>query len=261
MPNTRRIGGGLIRPWPGPGNRKSVFQRYSSDILPTNLSPYAPALRSLGETASWHATTTPNTISISWQAGDTVIVIAATSDQSRTVNVPTGTTLSFSSIGSVTTGSSPWIGAWIATPASSGSGTLSFATSGATNQPWGAGAFVWYNTSGLGTVAAPAAAAAQTISVTTTSDASAMMYLDTDWGFMNGIIPSDAGWTPFGANEFEKSLSSGFYSAVGAYWIDLGPATTRQFGVSVPVSGVVHSRIAIELKAAVFGFEGWGNPL
>ena len=58
----------------------------------------APTLNSTTSSTYTDASSASETVVISWSAGDVIVVLGATEDSTRTLNTPTATGLTFSSI-------------------------------------------------------------------------------------------------------------------------------------------------------------------
>lgn len=121
-----------------------------------------PTLISYTETA-WNSTgLSKSTASISWNAGDVLVMIGG-ADSGITIGIPTATGLTFTSFALVTTSSGARGASALAT--SAGSGTVSASNSSSTSN-WGFGVWVWRGSAGLGSTASPAPSATKIIGVT-----------------------------------------------------------------------------------------------
>lgn len=214
----------------------------------------------------WNTSTTPKSTtvggtgsgSLTWAAGDLIVVIAATGDQAATINTPTApaTINTLTSIaGPVTTASSCWGRAWVGVANGAGSGVIT-ATEAGTSTDWGM--IAWQvtgtTTEGVGNVAAPAAstAAPQVASLVRSKDHSAVFELIADWGAgVGGVgtVPSPRNWTA-GFTEREAFGLSGIYNVYAADWADEGTAGTTSYGINVTGSGQNYTRIAVEILGA-----------
>lgn len=192
---------------------------------------------------TWAGTAaTKDTTSISWNAGDLIAVLALTANVSCTL-VPTAAGLTFLPQGTaVTTASSCWGHRWVATAASPGSGVVTLTRSG-TADSFGAIAYVLSGSDGAGATAATAAAA-QTLSLATTLDNSAVLEVVGDWGA--GSVAGHT-WTPAGQTEREASTDAGLYTVYAADWADRGTAGTVSYGVSVTASGSNYTKVVLEI--------------
>lgn len=142
-----------------------------------------PTLKSYTETSWTAGATTVTTASVSWAAGDVVVLVAGTEGQSSaTLSLPTHTG---SNLGTVTqqqlhNESSNCGGAiWSAIASGTGSGTFSSAVS-AGSEIHGLGVFVFSGSSGVGN-SAISATTARTVSLTPTAADGSIVWAVFDW--------------------------------------------------------------------------------
>jgi len=151
--------------------------------------PTAPTLVSYTET-SWTTTTTPkSTASISWQAGDILVMIGGS--DGGTIGVPTATGLTFASQKSFAGGSTA-CGTQCATAVagSSGSGAVSATLTGGSGA-WGFGVWVFRSSAGVGN-SAEQHTATKTVSLTPVAADSAIVWgvFDFSEGTAGTIVPT-----------------------------------------------------------------------
>ncbi len=196
--------------------------------------------------STWNDLSTADEVtgSITWSAGDLILVVGWTEDQTVTLNTPTATGLTFSALGSpITTGSSCWVHTWTATAGSGGSGAVTgprLAGTGSANR--GIHALVYSGHSGTGARAAPAASSAQTVSLTRTGANSAVVCVSADWSAtgIGGLGGAPAGQTQLRAADAVNC------EAFLAHWGDQGAAGTTSYGTT-GLSGTQFSKIAVEI--------------
>lgn len=229
---------------------ESVFAR----LTPT-LS--TPAKTDFNTTTATKATSIGGTGagSLSWNAGDLIVVLGTTTDQTVTLNTPTGPASldPFQSIaGPITTTSSCWVRAWATFANASGSGTISATRAGAVDV-WGI--IAWRidgtTTDGIGAVNAPAASTSQVAVLPYEASNSAVVEIISDWGAgVGGVgtVPSPRNWTPSsGVTEREAVGVSGKYNVYSAEWTNQTGGLPTDYGISVAASGQNYTRLVVEI--------------
>jgi hypothetical protein len=191
--------------------------------------------------------------SLTWVTGDIILVLGIGADTGVTLGTPTATGLTFTQQTSSTITSACTGYAWTATAASGGSGAIQVVP-GRTNANdfWGIIAWVVHGSDGIGTKSA-GADTAQTISLATTQDNSAVFEVIGDWG--TGSVAGHT-WTPSGQTEREASQNGTAYTVYAADWADRGTAGTVSYGVSVTASGQNYTKIAIEMLGTTASVSG-----
>src|ERR1700754_2924821 len=94
------------------------------------------------------------TPAITWQAGDRILVLGLTADNTMTFGVPTATGLPFSELGSTNTGNQTKGYAWGATAGSGGSSAVTATAAAGGSGARGIAALVYRGSDGFGTVVA-----------------------------------------------------------------------------------------------------------
>lgn len=213
----------------------------------------APTLTSqVGST--WTDFTTPPEVTgtLTWNAGDRILVIGFTEDQQYTLATPTATGLTFTDLGtSLTTASSCWAHAWQATAGSSGSGTVSAADllGGVTNAMRGIHALAFGGCTGFTRTNGAAVDSTQTVSVTRTQANSFMVFLSADWS-ASGL--GGLGWTPAGQTQLQAAHVNPQATAFAGYWGDQGSTGTTSYGTS-GLAGTLYTKFAVEVLGTSSG--------
>jgi hypothetical protein len=202
------------------------------------------------EVATWFSATTPRSVSssVSWQAGDLVIVHGLASDESTELGTPTVSGLTFTLVSGTGTASASqgrsYI--WEATAASSGSGTVE-GTRIAGSFHWGICVEVWRNSDGIGTIAVNNSAT-KTVSVARSDAKSGVSYGAVDWDASSAA----ATWTPTGETVIESNGDNANYAQHIAWWADQGAAGTTSYGIS-SASGGTFNKSAVEILGSFGG--------
>lgn len=187
--------------------------------------------------------------SLSWVAGDTVLVLGVTADQATTLNTPTATGLTFTALGlPVTTGNSCWGQRWTAVAAAAGSGAVT-GNAANTTVPWGIIAWSVSGSDGVGQQHCLAGVNGLTQPVTTTDDHSSLHELIGDWG---AAAVAGLTWTPTGQTQRQGSNFSPDYSVFAADWADQGTAGIASYGIAgITASGQNYTRVVVEMLGRV----------
>lgn len=215
-----------------------------------------PTLTYAAATFTDDETLTNVTGSLSWEAGDIVVVFGATADGGTTLGTPTATGLTFSSLATAGGSSNTQIYLWSATAGSSGSGAITSTANNQINRA-GIGAFVVHGSDGLGTPVTVTGSTAKTISVTRTQANSAVACLLADWNAVNDATTDP---TPAGGTERTEVPGDAATWAVYLYsWGDQGATGTTSYGVTNHTGTVKMSGIAVEIKGTTGG--GTDTPI
>jgi hypothetical protein len=199
----------------------------------------------------WNTTTTPKTLSVTTQAGDRVLVVACNEDGSNTFGTPTGNSLTYTLVQSVTVADYTEVAIWTATDAAGGTAwTLSESLVG--GGQWGFAALVFRSSDGFGASAATnVASGAPSLDVTTTQADSAVVAVSGDWNAGSGARTwrTINGVTPTAGNGLEKNYTNaaGSYTTYCALWDNVGAVGAKTTGLSAP-TGQKYSIAAIEVK-------------
>lgn len=197
--------------------------------------------------------TTPQTASITTQAGDVLVIYAGDENSSGTLNTPTGNSLTYNlqqsqpANGSYTDG---YI--WTTTDPTGGTNwTLSMTNSGSSID-WGFTCLVFRSSNGIGASnSARNSTGTPSVGLTTTQDNSALVVFNGDWNAANG---SSRTWltvnsiTPTNGNGLETTYAyvPSRWTAYGAYYNDAGAAGSVTVGLSAP-SGQQWTILAVEV--------------
>lgn len=193
------------------------------------------------------------TPTVTFSAGDVVIVLGATEDNDNgLLNTPTGTGLTFSAITGTPTNTSGQtkLYAWIATAASSGSSAVTATRGDGDTLLRGIAVFVFRGSDGLGNTAISASLGATTTQSLTRSQAnSAIVQV---WGDWNATNDTTVTWTPSGETQRIAQYVSSSATLFVASWGDQGAAGTTSYGFS-GFSGGKMSAITLEVKGTAGG--------
>lgn len=207
----------------------------------------APTLGSYQQ-SDWTDVTTAGEVtpSITWSAGDVILVIGMTEDNAVTLGTPTATGLTFSALSGFPTNSASHtkLYAWSATAGSGGSGAVTATAADGASHSRGIAAFVYAGSDGIGTIAVNASSGSTTsISLNKSGANSAVVSVLSDWSATSDVTVS---WTPAG---FTQRVN---YEAVGratyflANWPDQGAAGSVTYGFTAG-AGTDYSVAAIEI--------------
>lgn len=195
--------------------------------------------------SNWTDSASPETTtSVTWAAGDLIVVLGVTADDSVTLSTPTATGLTFSAVSGspTTTNAQCKMYGWSATAASSGSSTIS---STITSTPTaGIAAFVFSNAGGVGaTQFVAGVGATSTQNLTRTGSGSHVVQAWCDWAAVNDTTVS---WTPASFTQRINSWVSGVATYFVANWGNQGAAGTTSYGFTAG-SGTSFSTGLIEV--------------
>jgi len=191
--------------------------------------------------------------SITWSAGDVIVVLGMTENNTRDMGLPTATGLTFAAVaGTPTNTANSCKGyAWTATAGSSGSGAVTSVKS----HPVSAGGlsvFVFSGSDGLGGTSISAALGSTTTqSLTRTGTNSHVVQI---WGDWNAVNDTTVTWTPSGQTQREATFVSGAATFFAASWGDQGASGATSYGFSGFAGG---DMTAITLE--VLGTTGGGS--
>lgn len=212
----------------------------------------APTFVSQGASA-FNTNTTPKTLSIAVNAGDTLVVYGLSDNDLTTISTPSDGVNTYLSIQSIVITDYCWTGAWKTTAATSTTLTVSCTRGGAGGDHWGIGWYLHRNSAGVGASSKTnVSGGAPSLALTTGSANSAIINVVGDWNAIDGtssrvwrtinsIVPSSGAGTE-GLFLFDSTLAT-LYSA---RWTDAGAAGSKTTGLSAP-AGQKYSIIAIEI--------------
>ena len=188
----------------------------------------AVSLASSGATA-WDTNTNPKTATVSWAAGDIIVIRGASEAGSLTLGTPTATGLTFTQQADEGSGSSSECDATIfaATAASAGSGvTVSLTASGATSLFWG---FHWSVWSGASGVTGGTGNINEATTNLTTGAGDAVVFILGDFAATTPFTRVPA--TGSGTATERVELFATSYSVYAADWVGTA-ATTAAYGIT-----------------------------
>lgn len=207
------------------------------------------------EASAWAARSSANEVTdtITWAAGDLILVIGGTEDTGATLNTPTATGLTFALVTSTAGNSNTRTYLWSATAGSSGSSAVTATPAAGGTAARGIVAFVVSGSDGLGDTGTITGSTAKTISLTREGDNSAVIATFWDWNAVNdtAVTPAPAS----GGTVDQAVFTSGATTGYCLHWTDQGAAGTAAYGLADHTGTVDMGGIAAE----ILGTEG-GEP-
>jgi len=195
------------------------------------------------------ASSPETTASLTWSAGDLVIVVGATEDSTVTLSTPTATGLTFTLVTSYTGGGCN-VYIWKATAASSGSGAISSTYTNSRAVGLRAYAISGHNGTGA-TGAGRAAAGVLTRSLTRTGANSGVVGVLGEFNATNDTAVTASPAT--NGTVDDAAFTSGAATLYSARWTDQGTAGATSYGIG-SFSGTADMSIAVvEILAAAGG--------
>lgn len=201
----------------------------------------APTLVSYTETV-FNTTTSPKTsASISWNAGDLIVVIGGSEGSLGSLATPTGTGLSFTDSRKNTAASTCGTIVSTATPASSGSSTISMTESG--GQDFGFGVWVFRDSAGFGG-SAEQHTTSKTVSYTAAGTNSAIV-----WASFDFSVETLGTLTPTPSNTRHSESVASHYTILVGDLLDQTSGGAVSYGVTGGGSSGPFSIVLKEIKA------------
>lgn len=203
-------------------------------------------------------TGSPKTVSVTTQAGDLLVVYAATADTATLLNAPSGNGISFTAQQTFTTSSNCAGYLWTGTDTTGGTNwTLSISTA-LGSLMWGFTCVVFRNSAGFGVSGGTTNQSGAPSTALTTQVNSALVVFSADWLAVDGASRT---WlsinsiTPSVGNGLELTYArdSANYTVYGAYYSDAGAAGSDTAGLSAP-TGQKYTIAVMEVLA------GSGTP-
>jgi hypothetical protein len=220
-------------------------------------SSTAPTLISAQSSNYADTSNTETTSSISWQAGDLIVVVGSTEGGSIQLNTPTATGLSFSLVTSINVGDSNdtvnYL--WQATAGSSGSSAVSATRNDSFTGSRGITAFVYRGSDGIGNTNTLDNSTAKTISLTRNYPSSAVILTMADWNAVNDTTVNPS---PSGGTQRVATFHSGHDTTFVFDWPDRGVAGTASYGITNHTGTVDMSGIVVEIRGSTA--YGQGTP-
>lgn len=205
-----------------------------------------PTLSSYQESDFTDASTTDATPTVTWSAGDRIVVLGITEGNADTYSTPNATGLTFSAVsGTPTNVTDTCKGyAWTATAGSGGSSAVSVTMSPGA-ESGGIAVFVFSGSDGIGGTAISASLGATTTqSLTRTGTNSHVVQI---WGDWNAVNDTTVTWTPSGETQREAVNVSGSMTTFVASWGDQGASGTTSYGFSGHAGGGKLTAITLEI--------------
>jgi len=198
--------------------------------------------------SNWTDTTGSSEVTgtLTWQAGDLIIVVGATAEGPATLGTPTATGLTFSLVQETNAGASNQdvrTYLWSATAAGSGSSAVTSTIGGGTNTR-GISAFVYRGSDGLGNNSTINNSSAKVISLTRSEDNSSVVVILADWNAVDDttVSPSPGGGTQRVAQNVSGATTSFIFN-----WGDQGTAGTTSYGITDHTGTVDMGGIVVEV--------------
>jgi hypothetical protein len=201
--------------------------------------------------SDWNTTTTPKTQSVTVSAGDVIVIVAVTADQSTMLNTPTGGGLTYVPLQSIAVGTYCAVSAWGVEVAAGQTFTLSCSRSATANM-WGFNCIRFSGSDGIGaSFKTNVASGAPTLNATADGANSAWVVVNGDWNAADGASRT---WRTNAGALTERTYfrDSSNYTVYGGYHADAGSATTDAVGLSAP-SGQKYAIIAVEVLGSASG--------
>lgn len=221
--------------------------------------PYNPPTFVNSYTSVYNSGATPRTVSVTTQAGDVVVVIAAAENGIDAFSTITGNSISWTLSANFHSDTN-WcdVAIWTGTDSAGGTNWTLSVSRTVGSQQFGITALVFRSSGGIGaTNSTNVSGAAPSLGLTTQQDNSAIVCVDADWNAGSG---SSRTWrtinsiTPTSGNGLEKvyydGSTPGTYTVYGAYWNDAGTAGAKTVGLTAP-STQKYSIAAVEVKGTV----------
>ena len=207
----------------------------------------APTLSSHTDSNWGDSATNETTGTLTWSTGDVIVAVGVTESGSITLNTPTATGLSFSTVASINVGDNQDCAAyiWTATAGSSSSGTVSATGNNGTGQH-GIGVYAFSGSAGLGNNNTLDNSANKTISLTRAYNNSAVITALGDWNAVNDttVTPSPASGGTIRQAANVASQGTLFL----ADWLDEGTAGTTSYGITDHTGTVDMSAVVVEVR-------------
>lgn len=213
-------------------------------------------------------TTASGSLSLTTQAGDLVVVYAASENNNITINTPSGNGITFTRSAFFDPGGTNYAPdyIWTGTDTTGGTGwTLSLSASG-TSVNWGATAIVFRNAAVGTAITATKNDGTYTTTITTTQANSAIVTLLNDWSANadpgnNRVWATVNGYTPSSGNgeELNYEYVNGAYTVFGGYYPDAGAVGSKTVGLSTGPGTLPHISFAVLEVTSVTtpGLIGW----
>lgn len=213
----------------------------------------APTLSDF-QTANFTDTaTTETTASVTWSAGDVVVVVGVTEDNGVTLAVPAVTGLTFTQVTVTNTASNCKVYIWSATAAGSGSGAITSTNSSQGGNGRGIAAFVFSGSDGVGASALMAATTTTnpTQALTRTQANSAVIVAMGDWAPVNDTTVTTNPST--GGTVRVIQFDTGQYAAYVGSWADEGAIGTTSYGIGDYTATPQWIGAVVEIKGTAGG--------
>lgn len=208
----------------------------------------APTLTSQSS-STWTDTAvgTETTGTVTWNAGDRLLVLGLTEDSGLTLALPTATGLTFAALGSaLAVASNCWAHAWEATAAGAGSGAVSSVAGGGSSGMRGIWCSAWGGCTGF-VRTNQQGGASDTLSVTRTAANSAIAFVAGDW---NAVGATSPGWVPSGFTQVQ-AVAHVNMSGFAAYWGDQGATGSTAYGPDGLTGTRKWTQIGVEVLGTV----------
>lgn len=189
---------------------------------------------------------------LTWSAGDFIVVVGVTENGSTLINTPTATGLSFSLITHLNNNDGGNVGVylWTATAASSGSSAITATNGDANVKARGIDAFAYSGSAGLGNTGSMIGDTPKVIPLTRANANSAVISVMGDWNAVNdtSVTSSPAGGTVDTAVNAVNGVE--VLTSFVVDWGDQGAAGSDSYGITNHTGTVRMSGLAIEIKGA-----------
>ena len=184
------------------------------------------------------------TASLSWSAGDLIVVLGATANTANTLSLPTATGLTFTQQALATAAVNTRVYLWTATAASSGSSVISSTITGSSTAA-GLSAWAFTGSGGIGTPVTFVSQSALTQSLTRVQSNSRVI---TAWAEWNAINDTTITTVPVGATQRVAQFVSSETTFFVLEWGNQGAAGTTSYGIANFTGTPKFSGILVEIK-------------
>jgi hypothetical protein len=186
-----------------------------------------------------------STGSLTWQAGDLLVVLGGVGDETSTLDVPTYSGGTFTQRAATNNGSGDFCDCWLwtSTASSGGTGTID-GNKSAGASAWGMGLTVWRGHNGIGDITVDTSTA-QTVPLDRTGSNSGAMFISLDWS----AATATGTWAPSGQTVLEANDHGSSYAAFCAWWDSQGSPGTTAYGITTSSTGSF-AKIGVEILEA-----------
>lgn len=197
--------------------------------------------------ATWNASTSPRTVSVTTAVGDVLVLGGIAENNAKTLATPTGGTgLTWALAQSVIVTDYCATYLWTATATTAETFTCSVAATGA-SQHWGFNVLRWSGSDGIGASAKTNTTGAPSLALTTTQADSAVCAFVGDWNAVDGTSRTWRTINSSTGTERTYYRDAARYATYANTWLDVGATGSKTTGLSAP-TGQQYVIVAVEVK-------------